>query len=173
MHDFNPDRYDDKGLLKLSAEFYLVLAFLLRPVLVWIISLTERGQDHMMISTIYPSKYDFFYHVAAAVPALIVAIVLSLRREGAMEWLFAIWKRGKFLLWTTWLAEVALTIYTVKVMHFRFEMSIGITLLLHLWVAQYLWQSKDIPTYFSEWPRPDEPEEDVSDKSEDELEKGV
>jgi hypothetical protein len=90
--------YDKYVCLDMSVGMWLVIAFLLRPYLIVIISLANR-QDRMgVIDMFYADRSHLALGALAAIPAVLVFIAWNKRKPGASAFARALWHRGRALL---------------------------------------------------------------------------
>lgn len=93
VEDF--DKYD---CLKLSKSFYLVLLFVLRGYLVWLMSVTNMRDRVGLMQWLYPEMNLFFLSLFSGAIGLFVLLVISLRRPNAYSWVENIWPYSRTLL---------------------------------------------------------------------------
>lgn len=150
---YTPDDYDKHHYLKPGLGFYGLLLVLLRPYIVWIVSVANRNDATVLLESLYPNKYNFFAGLAVGFGAVLVFAMFSLRRENAYSWLPNVWKRGRMLLWGTLSADIVLTVYLVKKTHFHFEPSMAVTLLALFFSVLFLAKSERMKDLFEDWPQ--------------------
>jgi len=84
---YNPFRdYDKYGCIKLPGLLYLAVAFLMRSYVIWIVALSDRNDGTSLLNLFYPDRTVFTIALVMAIPALLCAALISLRRIG-MPWL--------------------------------------------------------------------------------------
>ena len=93
MQDF--DSYD---CLKLSKRFYVVLLFILRGYLVWLMSVTNMRDRVSFVSWIYPEKSLFYMSLFSGAIGLFVVFLISLRRPDAARWVQVAWPYCRVIL---------------------------------------------------------------------------
>jgi len=94
-----PKRYQEYSLadfdkfdcLKLSKRFYLVLLFVLRGYLVWLISVTNMRDRVATMQWVYPETNLFFLSLVSGAIGLFVVVIISLRRPDASSWVKTLW----------------------------------------------------------------------------------
>jgi hypothetical protein len=95
---FLPKDFDNYDCVKLSPVVYLILLFVLRGYIVWIMSVTNM-RDHVgIIQWIYPETALFYLSLFSGMIGLFIVLVLSLRRPNAAPWIRACWKKCQTLL---------------------------------------------------------------------------
>lgn len=96
--NFLPKDFDNFDCLKLAPGIYLILLFVLRAYIVWIMSVTNM-RDHVgIIQWIFPQTALFFLNLVSGVIGLFVVFVISLRRPNAANWVRYCWQRCHLLL---------------------------------------------------------------------------
>lgn len=83
--------FDSYDCLKLSKRFYLVLLFILRGYLVWLMSVTNMRDRVSFVSWIYPEKSLFYMSLFSGAIGLFVLLIISLRRPEASKWVQLSW----------------------------------------------------------------------------------
>jgi len=96
--NFLPKHFDPFDCLKLAPGIYVILLFILRAYIIWIMSVTNM-RDHIgIIQWIYPQTALFYLNLVSGVIGLFVVLILSLRRPEAQAWVRICWKKCKTLL---------------------------------------------------------------------------
>ena len=93
MEDF--DKFE---CLKLSKRFYLVLIFVLRGYVVWLISVTNMKDRVATMQWIYPETSLFFLSLLSGSLGLFVIFVISQRRPNSAGWIKTVWPHCRTLL---------------------------------------------------------------------------
>ncbi len=93
IEDF--DKYD---CLYLSKRFYLVLVFVLRGYIVWLMSVTNMNDRVVTMQWIYPDTRMFFLSLISGSLGLLVTLVISLRRPNSVSWIKKLWPHCRTLL---------------------------------------------------------------------------
>ena len=89
--EYSIEDFDKFDCLKLSKRFYLVLLFVLRGYLVWLMSVTNMKDRVATMQWIYPETNLFFLSLVSGVIGLLVVIMISLRRPNSANWVKVIW----------------------------------------------------------------------------------
>lgn len=89
--EYSIEDFDKFDCLKLSKRFYLVLLFVLRGYLVWLMSVTNMKDRVATMQWIYPETNLFFLSLASGVIGLFVVVIISLRRPNSANWVKVIW----------------------------------------------------------------------------------
>ena len=90
--------FDHYDCLKLSKKLYLVLIFLLRGYLVWLMSVTNMHDRVSIVSWIYPEKSLFYFSLFSGAIGLFVLLIISLRRPEASPWVQKSWRHCRTIL---------------------------------------------------------------------------
>ena len=150
---YTPDDFDKHGYLKPPVGFYLILVLLLRAYVVWVLTVANRsGDGTSLVAALYPNKYDFFIGLGAGVGALLVLVLMSLRREKASQWTARLWHKGRWFLWASWSFDVSLTLWVIKQNKFAFEAQYALVLVGLFFCAWYLLKSSRLKDTFANWP---------------------
>lgn len=95
---YSIEDFDKFDCLKLSKRFYLVLFFVLRGYLVWLMSVTNMKDRVATMQWIYPETGLFFLSLISGGIGLFVLLIISLRRPDAPLWVVKIWPNSRSLL---------------------------------------------------------------------------
>ena len=96
--NYSVQDFDSYDCLKLSKYFYLLLLFILRGYLVWIMSVTNMRDRVSIISWIYPETSLFYLSLFSGALGLFVLLIISLRRPNAANWVKFSWKHCRIIL---------------------------------------------------------------------------
>ena len=95
---YSVEDFDHYDCLKLSKRFYLVLLFVLRGYLVWLMLVTNMRDRISIISWIYPETSLFYLSLISGTVGLFVVLIISLRRPEAGNWIQISWKHSRKIL---------------------------------------------------------------------------
>lgn len=90
--------FDKFDCLKLSKIVYLVLIFVLRGYLVWLISITNMKDGTNLITWVFPETSLFYLSLLSGLFGLFVVVLLSLRRPDAPAWIKWSWRHCRSIL---------------------------------------------------------------------------
>ena len=108
--NFLPKHFDNFDCLKLAPGIYLVLLFVLRAYIVWVMSVTNM-RDHVgIIQWIFPQTSLFYLNLASGALGLFIVLVLSLRRPNAASWVRSSWKKCDGLLIIALIFDLLITL---------------------------------------------------------------
>jgi hypothetical protein len=96
--EYSIEDFDKFDCLKLSKRFYLVLIFVLRGYLVWLMSVTNMKDRVATMQWIYPETSFFFLSLVSGLLGLCVVVIISFRRPSAANWVRIIWPYCRTLL---------------------------------------------------------------------------
>jgi len=96
--DYSVEDFDKFDCLKLSKSIYLVLLFVLRGYLVWLMSVTNMQDRIGIIQWLYPQTALFYLSLLSGALGLFVVLVISLRRPEAKNWVRRSWPYCRVLL---------------------------------------------------------------------------
>ncbi|ALO35004.1 hypothetical protein CMT41_09980 [Colwellia sp. MT41] len=95
---YSIEDFDKFDCLKLSKRFYLVLLFVLRGYLVWLMSVTNMQDRVSTMQWVYPDTNVFLLSLLSGVIGLFVVLIISLRRPNAPNWVKMLWPHCRALL---------------------------------------------------------------------------
>ena len=143
--------FDFDGKLKIPVGFYLVLLYLLRGYVLWVISLTYRDDPTLILSLIYNDSRLFFYSLLIGVPAAASFVLFSLKSQKQKPWFIKCWKGQRWLLAISLILDLAAQIFVfirgVNTAHW----SQMILLILGVYLLWYWIKSLKIKRFFSNW----------------------
>lgn len=95
---YSVEDFDNYDCLKLSKRFYLVLLFVLRGYLVWLMSVTNMRDRISIISWVYPETSLFYLSLISGTVGLFIVLIISLRRPEAANWVKISWQHSRKIL---------------------------------------------------------------------------
>ncbi|NQY65046.1 MAG: DUF2919 domain-containing protein [Alteromonadaceae bacterium] len=99
--EYSIEDFDKFDCLKLSKGFYLLLLFVLRGYIVWIMSLTNRKDSTAIMEFFFPDPSLFYLSLSSGVLGLFVVLIMSLRRPDAANWVKVCWRYCRAILMLT------------------------------------------------------------------------
>ena len=90
--------FDKFDCLKLSKGIWLLILFVLRGYLIWLLSVTNMNDRIGVIQWIYPDPSFFYLSLFSGIFALWALILISLRRPNAKQWVRHQWKNMRVIL---------------------------------------------------------------------------
>lgn len=103
---YSVEDFDSYDCLKLSKRFYLVLLFVLRGYIVWLMSVTNMRDRVSIISWIYPETSLFYLSLVSGAIGLFIVLIISLRRPEAANWVQVSWQHCRVILITAILFDL-------------------------------------------------------------------
>lgn len=169
---YSPDDFDKHHFLKAPVGFYFVLLMLLRPYIIWVMSVANRKDGTSFITMLYPDKNDFLVGLLTGIGALIVLLLFSMRRDKSFDWLPGVWKNSRWLLWVSLVADVALSLWIISNSNFTFKPEQAGGIFALLLCALYLFKNERLKDFFHNWPEEAlkgyvKPEEETEEKAKD------
>ena len=95
---YSVEDFDSYDCLKLPKRFYLVLLFVLRGYLVWLMSVTNMRDRTSIIAWVYPQVSLFYLSLISGAIGLFIVLIVSLRRPGAASWVQYSWQHCRRIL---------------------------------------------------------------------------
>ena len=95
---YSVEDFDQYDCLKLSKRFYLILLFVLRGYIVWLMSVTNMRDRVSIISWVYPETSLFYLSLISGAVGLFVVLIISLRRPEAPHWIQISWQHSRKIL---------------------------------------------------------------------------
>ncbi len=89
---YSVEDFDNFDCLKLSKIFYLVLLFVLRGYIIWLMSVTNMRDRVGIIQWLYPDTSLFYLSLISGAVGLFVVLIISLRRPDAALWVKNSWR---------------------------------------------------------------------------------
>ncbi|TPH16395.1 DUF2919 family protein [Litorilituus lipolyticus] len=96
--NYSVNDFDKFDCLKISIRVYLVLIYILRGYVVWVMSVTNMRDRVGIIQWLYPEQSLFFLSLLSGLMGLFVVLILSLRRPNAPQWVISIWPYSRVIL---------------------------------------------------------------------------
>ncbi|WP_206486351.1 DUF2919 family protein [Thalassotalea sp. G2M2-11] len=109
--NYTPSDFDHFDCVKISKGIYLLLAFVLRGYLVWIMSVTNMKDRVGVIQWVYPDPTLFYLSLLSGAVGLFVVLLLSLRRPDARPWVKMSWRQLRPLLLSALLFDFIVNIF--------------------------------------------------------------
>jgi len=96
--DYSISDFDKYDCLKLSKGIYLLLLFVLRGYIIWLISVTNMQDRISTIQMIFPQTSMFYLSLLSGAIGLFLILVIALRKPEAARWVKICWQHcRKFL----------------------------------------------------------------------------
>jgi uncharacterized membrane protein len=108
--NYSVEDFDKYNCIKISMSIYLVLIFVLRGYLVWIISVTNMRDRVAIIQFVYPDTSLFFLSLFSGALGLVIVVLLSLRRPNAATWVQNLWPYCRQIMVTALVFDLVVSI---------------------------------------------------------------
>jgi len=96
--DYSINDFDKFDCLKLSKGIYLLLLFVLRGYIIWLISVTNMQDRVSTIQMMFPETSMFYLSLLSGAIGLFMVLVIGLRKPEAPYWIKLCWRHcRKFL----------------------------------------------------------------------------
>ncbi len=145
--------FDNYDCLKLSKRFYLVLIFVLRGYLVWLMSVTNMRDRVSIISWVYPETSLFYLSLISGTVGLFVLLIISLRRPEAPRWIQVSWQHSRKLL----IAALLFDLLTHCIGYFYWQLIsiewLSMQVILSITLIYLCYHSKRLTINLSEFPQ--------------------
>lgn len=89
---YSTSDFDKFDCLKVSKFIYLILIFVLRGYVVWLMSVSNMRDKVGVIQWFYPEPSLFYLSLISGVGGIFTLILLSLRRPSAASWIKNSWR---------------------------------------------------------------------------------
>ncbi|QDF67449.1 DUF2919 domain-containing protein [Shewanella sp. SNU WT4] len=143
---------DDHGRVAPPFLLYLLLAFLGRGYVIWVMSLTQAADRAGLVRIFYPLQMDFIQSLVTGLGAVLLFVLVLAERRRKPTWLKTPFSLFKWLLMMMLVLEawqLATRIdHTFMVFHWMTALD-GLAL---FWGSIYLAKSKHLQAYLDEWP---------------------
>ena len=143
--------FDLDGKVKIPWGYYLVLAYLMRGYLIWIVSLTYRDDRALLLSLIYPNAHTFSLNLVVGLPALLGFLLFGLKSQRSKPWFKAIWRKQQLSLSLALVVDLSIQFWSISshlVSVHWFQIVLFLTGFYLIW---YWFRSNKIKRFFSNW----------------------
>lgn len=144
---------DDNGHIKPPIYLYFILIFLARGWCIFIASLTQASDRAALVALFYPQKADFMMALAAGAGALLLYGFIIAERKRSPAWVRPLFNQFRWVLLLLLLVDGGLLIERSINSHYLYSWSMGLDGLILFWSFIYLFKSKRLSHYFSDWKR--------------------
>lgn len=155
--DYPASAYDDQLVLRPPLGVWVTLAYLLRPIIVLVASVTNKADRVGLLNLVYPDRQWAVAHVLAALPAIAVALAYTRRDPSASTTVRWIWHHGRALLTASLALNVLFLLYPALTEHARLVTSALIQTTVCALLAYYLFRSPQVADAFADFPSPTPP----------------
>lgn len=146
--------FDLDGKIKVPLGFNLVLFYLLRGYLFWVVSLTLSENRSLILSVIYPEQRLFLLTLLVGIPAVICFFLFSLKSQTGKIWYKTVWQCMHGLLTVALVADLSLQTWTLVFHSVDIYPMQVIQFILGSYLTWYWLQSKRVKRFFKHWVAP-------------------
>lgn len=147
LKDFN--KFD---CLKLSFGIYVILAFVTRGYLVWIMSISNMKNQTDTIKMVFPDPKLFYLSLVSGVVGLFVILIISLRRPNAPQWIRFSWQYIRVFLSVSLLVDLIVSVVGCVYLSLISSQWLLIQLSITLFFIVYLYTNKKVKLNIQEFP---------------------
>jgi len=108
--DFTPRNFDKFDCVKVSKLIYLMVFFVLRAYLVWLMSVSNLKDKVGVIQWIYPEPNLFYLNLMSGSLGLFVVLLLALRKPDASPWIKKSWRQLRLILLVALLFDLIINV---------------------------------------------------------------
>ncbi|MGL5949664.1 MAG: DUF2919 family protein [Aeromonas sp.] len=143
-------RFDARGQLKAPRWFYPIALLLTQSLWIFLMAAVSRQQGAALLSLFYPKPSQLYWHLAAALPALLALFAAG--GDYRARWPYRAWLRqqSRGLLTSSALAHGALLVWQLKASDWHFSWPSALNLLATLWALDYVRKSQQLRDYSRE-----------------------
>ena len=143
--------FDLEGKVKIPFGFYLILAYLMRGYLIWIVSLTYSDDRALLLSLIYPNGQTFTANLLLGVPAVFCFALFAMKSKRDTNWFLIMWQKQPVILLLALLLDLSLQVWSLA-QHILSAHWAQIGLLLAgIYLFWYWHQSQRVRRFFRNW----------------------
>lgn len=146
--------FDNFDCLKLSKGIYLLLLFILRGYVVWLISVANMKDHTSFLALVFPDTSLFYLSLFSGSIGLLVLLLISLRRPNAAPWVQALWPHSKYLFIAALMFDFFVTLYAYYIELFSSYYWLLAQLSCVLLFIFYCLSSKRLRINLNEFPKP-------------------
>ncbi len=149
--------YDKYLCLKPDFSIWLVLAFLLRPYVVVLLSITNRRDTMGLINLVYSDRLAMILAAIAAIPAIFVVYAFIKRVPDAPDKVRRIWQHGRELLLGSSFLNILVVFLPLLTGLVRGVSMIGWAQFgVSVYIIYYLFTERRVRDTFADFPQPAE-----------------
>ena len=150
--EYSLEDFDKNDCLKISKGFYLLLFFVLRGYLVWLMSVTNMNDRVATLAWLYPNISLFYLSLLSGVLGLFVVLIITLRRPEAPLWVRYCWRHCRKIL----LSALFFDLFVNLLGHFYWQLVSVNFLLLQITIVStfilYCYKSQRFSINLQEFP---------------------
>lgn len=148
---YAPSEYDNNFVLKLNLSAWLIIAFIMRPFIIFIASVSNRKDRFSLLNIVYSDHTWALISAAASIPTIILMVAWIKRTPHAGPYIRHTWHKGRELLTISLLFNAG-TIITPWLLGARLH-DIAVVQISICGILLYLlWRSPRIRDTFADFP---------------------
>lgn len=148
LNKFNFGLYDKHGNAKTNFLFWVACLCLARAWIVFIIAGVSQTQGTRLLSLFYPNHNGLYLGLGLGFFA--VSLMFLAGNLHHFPLFFArCWRYGKEILLVNLVIDLGLQIHALYLIHWRFDWSSALTLLVTAWLSAYFFMSRRIKFLFT------------------------
>ena len=149
-----PKDFDNFDCLKIAPGIYLILLFILRAYITWIMSVTNM-RDHVgIIQWIFPQTSLFYLNLISGALGLFIVFILCLRRPNAASWVKWSWRNCHILLIIALIFDLVITMLGYMVWHLQSTSWLLMQCVIVTIAIAYIILNKRFAINLTEFPEP-------------------
>lgn len=95
---YTPSEYDNNLALKLSLSAWLIIAFIMRPFVVFVASVSNKSDRFGLLNIVYPDHIWALFSAGASIPTIVLLVAWMKREPQAGQRVRRVWRQGRGLL---------------------------------------------------------------------------
>lgn len=143
--------FDLDGKVRIPLGFYLLLAYLCRGYLMWIISLTYSDDRALLLSLVYADSKTFFLNLLFGLPALFCFFMFSLKTQRQKNWFVFLWTKQKRILVLALSVDFLSQLWGISNNLVSVHWVQIVLLLMGFYLLWYWMKSNKIRRFFDNW----------------------
>lgn len=149
---YTPSDFDNYDCVKVSKVIYLILIFVLRGYLVWLMSVSNLRDKVGVIQWIYPEPSLFYLSLLSGSLGLFVLLVLCLRKPAASDWVTHSWQYIRAILMAALVFDLIINIFG----HFYWQLQstgwLFVNISIVIGFSLFLYKSERVQININEFP---------------------
>lgn len=143
--------FDFDGKIRIPWGFNLMLIYLLRGYITWILSLTYRDDPSLLLSMVYTESKLFYLSLLVGLPAFFVQVLFALKKQKEKAWYQRIWRKTKWLLTLSLIADLALQCKQIVLQGGIVHWVNMLMLFVGIYLLWYWLKSAKLSRFFDNW----------------------
>ena len=149
---YQPKDFDSYDCLKLSKGIYLILLFVLRGYVVWLISLANMSDRTSFIALVFPEPNTFYLSLLSGLLGIFIVIVISFRRPNAATWVKQSWQKLRALLLSALVFDLIVNVFAYFYWQLDFQLWLMVNVVTVIAFTIYLYNNQRLILNINEFP---------------------